>query len=286
MFLTGDRAARRSDGRIELLGRAEPATPAPEPRPPVAARNDRTAREITAIWTDLLGVDKLEPDDDFFDLGGHSLLAMTLVDRIRDRLGAELPIRAVMERRTIAGLTAAVHALGRSPEPGPAAGGDLVLLTGGTGMTGRFITAELGRRGLRVRMLTRERSRSRAVELGGELFIGDLADPSSLAAALDGVTAVVHAATTFTEPRIDVAATRAPRPLAGGPMVFISSTDVYGAPTGRVRAEDAATPGDTRPTPTARSSASGSSPLPESPTACSGRPTCGVRTRTASGSCA
>jgi non-ribosomal peptide synthetase component F/nucleoside-diphosphate-sugar epimerase/acyl carrier protein len=248
LFLTGDRAARRSDGRIEVFGRAELATPAPEPRPPVAARNDRTAREITAIWTDLLGVDELEPDDDFFDLGGHSLLAMTLVDRIRDRLGAELPIRAVMERRTIAGLTAGVHALGRSPEPGPAADGDMVLLTGGTGMTGRFIAAELGRRGLRVRMLTRERSRSRAAELGGEPFIGDLADPASLAAALDGVTAVVHAATTFTEPRIDIAATRALLDRwPGGPMVFISSTDVYGAPTGRVRAEDAATPGGYSP---------------------------------------
>ncbi|ETK36717.1 NAD-dependent epimerase/dehydratase family protein [Microbispora sp. ATCC PTA-5024] len=248
LFLTGDRASRRSDGRIEVLGRAEPAMPGPEPRPQDPARNDRAEQEITAIWTDLLDVDEIERDDDFFDLGGHSLLAMTLVDRIRAGLGAELPVRAVMERRTIAGLAAAVRALGRLPEPSPAASGDLVLLTGGTGMTGRFVAAELRRRGLRVRMLTRQRSRSRAVELGGEPFIGDLADPASLAAALDGVTAVVHAATTFTEPHIDVAATRTLLDRwPGGPMVFISSTDVYGAPTGRVCAEDAATPGGYSP---------------------------------------
>jgi amino acid adenylation domain-containing protein len=61
---------------------------------------------IAAIWSEVLDVEKVGIHDNFFQLGGHSLRATQIVSRMRQQLGWDVPIRAIFESPTIAGLSA------------------------------------------------------------------------------------------------------------------------------------------------------------------------------------
>jgi len=69
----------------------------------------------------------------------------------------------------------------------------MILVTGGTGFVGPYVVHALRARDLPVRVLVRDARRgSRATAWGAELVQGDVTEPASLTAALDGVDAVVH----------------------------------------------------------------------------------------------
>jgi acyl carrier protein len=76
----------------------------------------RTPMEETlaTIWSELLKVEKVGIQDNFFDLGGHSLLATQIVSRIRSTLSVEVPLRCLFESPTIEQMGAAIMEYGKT----------------------------------------------------------------------------------------------------------------------------------------------------------------------------
>ncbi len=81
---------------------------------PAEAQAPSTPTELvlTEIWRDLLGAADFDRRDDFFELGGHSLLVTRVRSRIRLRLGVDLPLKLLFEKRVLADLAQAVDDLG------------------------------------------------------------------------------------------------------------------------------------------------------------------------------
>ena len=106
----------------------KPTTPAPKVEPTVAkapvAQGDTSDIEgtISAVWSRILGVEKISAGDNFFDLGGHSLLAVEAHREIKKVLGlSSLSIADIFRAPTLGGLVAHATTLA-NPEGAPAKG--------------------------------------------------------------------------------------------------------------------------------------------------------------------
>jgi amino acid adenylation domain-containing protein len=76
---------------------------------PFVAPRTELEVELAAMWSDLLGVERVAAHDNFFDLGGHSLLTTQLVSRLRAAYQLEVPLPTFFEDPTVAGLAQAIE---------------------------------------------------------------------------------------------------------------------------------------------------------------------------------
>lgn len=77
-----------------------------------------TKMELTQLWSRVLEVDEIDPDDNFFLLGGDSLRAATLFAEIDATFGVMLPLETIYdEGETVAGMAALIDSLTAPSEP-------------------------------------------------------------------------------------------------------------------------------------------------------------------------
>lgn len=99
-----------SNGKVDRQ-----ALPAPEEgglkRESFVAPRTPVEELVAACWSQVLGIQRVDIHDDFFDLGGHSLLAMQIISRLRTVAQVEVPLRSFFEAPTIAQLVEVIEQL-------------------------------------------------------------------------------------------------------------------------------------------------------------------------------
>jgi amino acid adenylation domain-containing protein len=93
------------NGKIDRQRLPEPVQRTSEPEDSYIPPRTEIETIIAAIWTRVLKREKIGVYDNFFDLGGHSLLATQIISRLREALQAEISLRVVFEKPTVAGLS-------------------------------------------------------------------------------------------------------------------------------------------------------------------------------------
>ncbi|RBY89724.1 acetoacetate--CoA ligase [Blastococcus sp. TF02A-30] len=107
----GNRSALRNPGSLETVRAAVLAAVVA----PAADGDDDAPTVVRRLWRQALGLADSHPDDDFFDLGGTSRQLVSLLHRVREDLGADVPVSEFAPRPTLAELLRRVAAAAPTP---------------------------------------------------------------------------------------------------------------------------------------------------------------------------
>jgi amino acid adenylation domain-containing protein len=98
------------NGKIDRSALPAPRNALPESGTAFIAPCTPSEEIMAGIWAEVLSLDQVSVDDNFFDLGGHSLLATQLVSHVRAAFNVELVLRTLFEMPTVSLLAASVDA--------------------------------------------------------------------------------------------------------------------------------------------------------------------------------
>ena len=108
-FVRLDAFPTTPNGKLDRRALPAPDGLRPDLGAPATWRPRRPSRSRwRAIWCEVLAIDRVGIDDDFFDLGGHSLLAVKMLAHVQQSLGLDLALPTVFEHSTVRELAAEV----------------------------------------------------------------------------------------------------------------------------------------------------------------------------------
>jgi amino acid adenylation domain-containing protein len=99
-----DALPRTPNGKVDVGALPDPQFDRADQAGELVAPSTPSERELAAIWREMLAIEEVGINDNFFALGGHSLLAVRLFAKIEDQLGVRLPIASLFQSATIAEL--------------------------------------------------------------------------------------------------------------------------------------------------------------------------------------
>jgi amino acid adenylation domain-containing protein len=109
VFVAVDQLPLNSNGKLDRA-----ALPEPSPENMLGVSGFRAPQSpievhVAAILAELLRIQRVGLDDNFFLLGGHSLLGAQLILRVRERFGVDLTLRHLFQASTVANLAAEIE---------------------------------------------------------------------------------------------------------------------------------------------------------------------------------
>jgi amino acid adenylation domain-containing protein len=111
-FVFLDRIPRTPNGKIDRKALTAASDQwQPEAEVDFVAPQTELESTVAEIWRDVLRVERVGVNDNFFALGGHSLLATQLVNRVRTTCSVNLPLRSVFEAPSVSGMATLIERL-------------------------------------------------------------------------------------------------------------------------------------------------------------------------------
>jgi alpha-ketoglutarate-dependent taurine dioxygenase/acyl carrier protein len=109
-----------ASGKVDRRALPDPEPTRPEQEASFAEPRDETEEKLVEMWTELLGIARIGVHDNFFEAGGDSLLATQLIARVNKGFNVSVPLRALFDEPTIAGLARNVEICRSTDEKSPA----------------------------------------------------------------------------------------------------------------------------------------------------------------------
>jgi acyl carrier protein len=109
-FVTLETLPVNANGKLDRGALPAPSHARPQMARSYAEPETPVQQTLASIWGQVLAVDRVGVDDDFFDLGGHSLLGVKMLARVQDTLGVEINLARLFDSSTVRELAEAVTA--------------------------------------------------------------------------------------------------------------------------------------------------------------------------------